>query len=508
VPMKIRRSTTILTAAMAVAFAHLDSCVGADLVTIQAESGALGGDFNVLTDTVEQGTEYITISSNGGGSNPGSAARVASYTVTFPAAGTYDLYARVRVGPAGATDDSFFYGNGFGAKSPATDADWVVVNSVNIGGFTSPSDVVSGSGSAGISVWKWINLSQYTGTAGGTPITFNVPAGNLTQTFQIGAREDGFDMDKFVFGTDGTSVTVAELDSGTLAGPNTNTFDGPDGIAVHRFSELSNGLNLDGANPAAGLALAGGVLVGTTLNGGTQGAGTAFYMSPDGSNFNTFHSFTSNPDARNPQGDIAVSGDFLFGTSLGGGNSGVGTVFRGGTNGSVFIVRNFAAVSADNATNLGGASPNALLALSASTVYGTTTAGGAAANGTVFSLSFNGLSFAVLHDFSVLDSNTGTNADGASPGGGLIASGNKLYGTASVGGAGGSGVVFSMDNNGSNFTTLHSFTPLDPAAATNSVGRTAAVRRNTLRHDDRRRPGRQGNGFCRGHGRPRVYGAA
>ena len=63
---------------------------------------------------------YITILSDGAGSNPGSAARVASYTVTFPAAGTYQHYARVRVG------------SGFGSKSPTTGSDWILVNGLAI----------------------------------------------------------------------------------------------------------------------------------------------------------------------------------------------------------------------------------------------------------------------------------------------------------------------------------------------------------------------------------------
>jgi hypothetical protein len=72
---------------------------------------------------------------------------------------------------------------------------------------------VTGGGGAGTQVWKWINLSQLTGNAG-----FTVSAGNLTQTFQIGARENGLDMDKFLFGMATNTFTVAELDAG---GPGT-----------------------------------------------------------------------------------------------------------------------------------------------------------------------------------------------------------------------------------------------------------------------------------------------
>jgi uncharacterized repeat protein (TIGR03803 family) len=252
-------------------------------------------------------------------------------------------------------------------------------------------------------------------------------------------------------------------------GTNT-TQSGPDGIVVHAFAQPSNGVNQDGANPAAGLLPLGGVLCGTTLNGGLQGAGTAFNLSPDGSNFNVLRTFANTPDAGNPQGDLASSGSRFLGTSFGGGSNGVGTVFVGQTNGSVSVIRNFATVSADRATNSGGASPTALLALAGNTVFGTATAGGAFANGTVFSLNTNGSAFTVLHDFTALDSVTGTNADGALPWGGLFVSGNTLYGTASVGGTGGSGVVFSIDTNGNNFVTLRSFTPMDALTATNTDG--------------------------------------
>ncbi len=435
------------------------------IVTFQAESGALGSDWAVSNSS---SPAFITILTDGAGNNPGSAARVASYAVTFPAAGLYQLYARVRTGPGTFNDDSLFYAASFGSKSPALNSDWVLVNGLAGVGFSNSTDVVTGGGPLGSGMWKWINLSQFTSQSG-----FTVTAGNLTPTFQIGARENGLDFDKFAFGTSGTSFTVSNLDNGTLppaSNLNPNLFPGPDGIALHRFSALANGINQDGANPAAGLALSGGALVGTTLNGGAQGAGTAFIMSPDGTNFSTFRTFTNAPDAGNPQGELSFAGSRFFSTSFSGGTNGVGAVFAGQTNDSVTVLRSFATVSADNATNSGGASPSAALAWSGGTLYGTTVAGGAAANGTIFSLTTNGATFSVLRNFSLLDSVTGTNSDGAAPMGGLIVSGDTLYGTASAGGAGGSGVVFSIGTNAANFTTLYSFSPMDGLTGTNTDG--------------------------------------
>jgi uncharacterized repeat protein (TIGR03803 family) len=461
-----------LLSALGLVIGVASPCLANGIVMFEAESGNAGANFTNGTSGAVQFISVSTPSVNSG--NPGNVARVASYTVTFPSAGTYNLFARVRVGPDPFNDDSLFYGNGFGTNSATTDSDWMLVNGLASGGFTASGDIVAGNGSAGSQVWKWVNLSQFnpSGSATETPITFTVSAGSLTQTFQIGARENGLDFDRFAFGTIETSFAVSNLDDGTIPFQNTltNTFVGPDENALHRFNPLTGELNLDGANPAAGLGWFNGVLVGTTFKGGLQGTGTAFWMSPDGTNFSTFRTFTNSPDARNPQGALSFAGTRFFSTTFSGGSSGTGTVIAGQTNGSVLVLRNFTALDANTATNSGGAAPNAALASSGAMVFGTTTTGGVAANGTIFAVTTNGANFTVLHDFTLLDSQAGTNTDGASPQGGVILSGDKLYGVASAGGAGGCGVIFSIGTNGANFATLHSFSPLAPLTGTNTDG--------------------------------------
>ena len=243
---------------------------------------------------------------------------------------------------------------------------------------------------------------------------------------------------------------------------------------LHSFSALNthNGTNQDGVYPAAGLVLSGGVLCGTTANGGLNGAGTAFYIAPDASSFSVFRSFGNPPDFSNPQGDLVVSGGRLFGTSFAGGTNGVGTVFAGQTNGTVSHICDFAAVNSDAATNAAGAGPDAAVILSPSgnVLFGAASAGGSFADGVIFSITTNGAASSVLHTFNVLDSNTGTNTDGATPLGALALSGGTLYGTASAGGAGGNGTVFSVGTNGNSFTTLYSFTAMDPVTGTNTDG--------------------------------------
>jgi uncharacterized repeat protein (TIGR03803 family) len=431
----------------------------ASLPVVEAESGTLGGEFVVNT---LDGADNITISTTTSLYNPVSAARVASYAVLFPAADTYQLYARIRVGADPLRDDSFFYGKGFGAKSPTTDAEWVaVVNNLSTTGFTAATDLVAvGGGLAGTQVWKWIKFSTL----------FTVPVGGLTQTFQIGGREDGFYMDKFVFGPSSINLTVEQLDSGmTAPPPDYVVFKGPDRMAIHRFSQPAQGITPDGANPASDLVLIDGNLQGTTVNGGEQGYGAVFRLSLDGSVFGTLKSL-SGSDAAHPQGGLLVSGSGFFGVSQAGGTSGTGTVFERKADGTVFTIRNFNSITAHTGANVGGASPSGSPAVSGSVLYGAASAGGANGNGTIFWVATNGANFTVLKEFSLLNSNFGTNLDGALPLGGLVLANGKLYGTTSGGGTGGTGVIFSMDTNGANYTVLHHFTPLDTVTAANADG--------------------------------------
>jgi glucuronoarabinoxylan endo-1,4-beta-xylanase len=183
--------------------------VWAASVTLEAESGTLGSDWAISNSA---SPAYITITSNGAGNNPGSSNRVATYTVNSPAAGKYYLYAHVRVGPDTFNDDSMFFGDGFGTKSPTANGDWALVNGLGSAGFSNSTDVVTGGGSLGSGMWKWVNLSLFAGQP-----RFVASVG--IQTFQIGAREDGLDIDKFVLGTAGYTFTVSNLDNGTDGTP-------------------------------------------------------------------------------------------------------------------------------------------------------------------------------------------------------------------------------------------------------------------------------------------------
>ena len=97
-------------------------------------------------------------------------------------------------------------------------------------------------------------------------------------------------------------------------------------------------------------------------------------------------------------------------------------------------------------TNGTGSNPSGGLILSGNTLYGTASAGGSFGNGTVFAVNTNGTGFVKLFDFpgpSGVPPNM-INEAGAIPSGGLVLSGNTLYGTADAGGESGYGMVFSL----------------------------------------------------------------
>jgi uncharacterized repeat protein (TIGR03803 family) len=161
---------------------------------------------------------------------------------------------------------------------------------------------------------------------------------------------------------------------------------------LHSFTSGS-----DGAVPYAGL-LAGtdGALYGTTTKGGYGscaggGCGTVFKLTPSPSGYTEgiIYSFQAkgskgngNDGASPFAGLLATSSGMLFGTTIGGGSSSSGTVFKLAPNGSTYVES--VVYGFKNGTD--GAYPYASLILNdkGDTLYGTTQLGGTNGNGTVF----------------------------------------------------------------------------------------------------------------------------
>ncbi|MFI1771874.1 T9SS type A sorting domain-containing protein [Thalassobellus citreus] len=183
-------------------------------IVFEAETGTIGADFATETDA---GVTYITIVGTGGGDFPGTDARVSTYSVTFPEGGfgvTYDLFARVYLGPDGPNDDSFFSAATFGIQDSSDKDSWIKLNETNRHGYIEATDVLDGAlltADTNNQVWKWINLSKMIKAEAQT--AYSVLANNSTFDFQIGAREDGIKFDVFAFGKSDVEYTVADLNS-------------------------------------------------------------------------------------------------------------------------------------------------------------------------------------------------------------------------------------------------------------------------------------------------------
>ena len=217
------------------------------------------------------------------------------------------------------------------------------------------------------------------------------------------------------------------------------------------FTNLHDFKVSDGQYPQGPLILSSNLLYGMTPDGGngygvifkigTNGTGfTNFY------NFSVATGYPyTNTDGASPLGGLLSVGGALCGTASSGGYAANGTVFKVNPDGSGFAtLHQFSGLSGPLLTNSDGANPKSGLILFSNTLYGTTMNGGSSGNGTVFKLNLDGSGFTTLYQFTATNTSTGTNLDGAHPIGGLVQSGCVMYGTASMGGTAGYGTVFSM----------------------------------------------------------------
>lgn len=122
-------------------------------------------------------------------------------------------------------------------------------------------------------------------------------------------------------------------------------------------------------------------------------------------------------------------------------------------------------------TNSEGSLPQGNLVLQSGTLYGTAALGGTNGSGTLYSVGVNGSNFLVLHAFAAPKiQNSNTNSDGVTPLAGPLLLGGTLYGTAESGGTNGNGTIYSIGTNGGGFAVIHTFSPGRGTLFTNTDG--------------------------------------
>jgi len=206
----------------------------------------------------------------------------------------------------------------------------------------------------------------------------------------------------------------------------------------------------DGAMPNAQLVRAAdGDLYGTTSNGGSDDRGTVFRVTTTG-NLTLLHAFSGGVDGDNPYAPVMQASDGNFyGTTVKGGTSGMGTVFRMTPSGAITILHAFSGYPSE------GASPYApLVQASDGRLYGTTYKGGSSNYGTVFRINTDGSGFTTLWSMRGATANEGANIyAGLTP-----ATDGNLYGVTYAGGVpAGYGTIFRITTSGA-LTTLYVFT--------------------------------------------------
>ena len=168
---------------------------------------------------------------------------------------------------------------------------------------------------------------------------------NTLHSFTSGTSEGSVPYAALVQGTNGTffgtaSVGGASADgtvfsiaaSGTVAITTSSTYS-----TLYSFTGTD-----DGANPRAALVTGSdGNFYGTTVGGGNNGYGSIFKITPAGS-LTPLYSFTGGGDGRNPYAPLLkLPNGYFFGITEAGGPNGYGTVYRIEPNGDFATLKGF-----------------------------------------------------------------------------------------------------------------------------------------------------------------------
>jgi uncharacterized repeat protein (TIGR03803 family) len=189
----------------------------------------------------------------------------------------------------------------------------------------------------------------------------------------------------------------------------------------------------DGATPDGGVISVNGLLFGTTNGRGAGNGGTVYSINPATGAETTIYAFNGAGDGVNPSAPLTYAKGLLYGTTNSGGTNGKGVVFSvDPTTGKEVVLHSFAG-SPD------GSWPIAQLTYLHGDLYGTASQGGSSSNlGTIFKVN------AKTGEETTLRTFTGAADDGGASTSSLYLHKGKLYGTASIGGTHGAGVLFAF----------------------------------------------------------------
>jgi uncharacterized repeat protein (TIGR03803 family) len=265
------------------------------------------------------------------------------------------------------------------------------------------------------------------------------PSGNLTTIYSfcsVAHCADGQSPNtSLIQGIDGNFYGTTFSDGVNSAG---TVFQlTPSGTLTTIYHFCSQSGCTDGAKPDGLLQTSDGTLYGTTLYGGVGTTfGTVFKLTTSGA-LTTLWSFCTQSnctDGQQPLAGLVLGSDGLFyGTTSLGGSNNFGTVFKISSSGTFTLLHGFQQ-STDGSQSYGP-----LVQAVDGNYYGSTRTGGTHAAGTLFEVTPGG-ALTTLYDFC---SGSGC-SDGGQPLAGLKYTRGNFYGTTSTGGSANDGTVFSF----------------------------------------------------------------
>jgi uncharacterized repeat protein (TIGR03803 family) len=273
------------------------------------------------------------------------------------------------------------------------------------------------------------SVSAYNGTRNGLP-TGSVSAVSTT-LFELRTRRDRMTIRRHLR----LAVLVLAMVAATFPA-RAQTFS-----VLYNFGSKTE----DPVEPAQSVVAQGrdGNLYSATGRGGIYNDGAVFKITPSGTPTLLYSFNLANSGPYGPFGGLTLGTDGNFyGTTVGGGASAAGTVFKITPSGTVTILHVFTVSDGNEpyAPPIQGTDGN---------LYGTAVAGGTAGAGTIYKITPSG-TFTLLHSFD--------NAHGSYPDAPLVqGTDGNFYGTAAFGGAPSSyGVVYKITAAGQ-FTVLYNF---------------------------------------------------
>ncbi len=219
-------------------------------------------------------------------------------------------------------------------------------------------------------------------------------------------------------------------------------------VGTHAFSTLSMFNDYaTGSDPSGLMIDSGGNLYGAT----TFGTASLFMLPAGSSTITTLGTFYTGNGTSARGAPIADNAGNIFGTAHDGGTDNNGILLSNGPGTIYMHAAGGNSITAVSFNGANGSGPSGgLIADRAGNFYGTTSAGGAYQQGTVFKFASGSKTITALASFN--------GSDGADPRGTLIADGaGNFYGTSYSGGTYGDGTIFKLTAGTNVLTALASF---------------------------------------------------